>query len=286
MTDKIQLVFSMLIFSTIGLFVRLVSLPSGFIAMCRGFVGVLFLLIFSLVSKKKISFAAIRKNWLLLLLSGAAIGINWVLLFEAYRYTSVAVATLCYYFAPIFLIIVSSVILREKLTLKKIICITGALIGMACISGIFSPSFSFGSIKGILLGTGAAVFYTSVIIINKFLKDITALEKTICQLLIAAIIIVPYFIISESSSISQISFTSVSVLILIGILHTGIAYVLYFNSIKSLPPQTVAILSYIDPAAAILLSTIILKENIGLSGALGALLIIASAMASEFDIKK
>lgn len=286
MTYRIQFVLSMLIFSTIGLFVRFIELPSGLIAMCRGFIGVLFILLFLLITRKSISLNAIRKNLVLLLISGAAIGINWVLLFQAYSYTSVATATLCYYFAPIFLIIGSAVFMKEKLSGKKIICITIALIGMACISGVFSADFSPGNIIGILLGLGAAVFYSSVIIINKFLKDINAFDKTICQLFIASVIVLPYYILFESSSVSKITNISILLIILVGILHTGAAYILYFNSIKNLSSQTVAVLSYIDPAAAVLLSSAILKEKMGVLSAIGAVLILASALASEITIRK
>ena len=108
-TAKAKLILAMFIFGTIGLFVRNISLPSSVIALVRGVIGTLFLIVFTKLKKEKISITSIKKNALTLILSGAAIGVNWILFFESYRYTTVAAATLCYYFAPIFVILLAPV---------------------------------------------------------------------------------------------------------------------------------------------------------------------------------
>ena len=155
---RAKLILAMTIFGTIGIFVKYIPLPSSVIACTRGFVGVIFLLLVTLISKNKISFKDIKKNLLLLVISGAFIGINWILLFEAYRYTTVATATLCYYMAPIFITIASPFILKEKLTLKKSFCVLVALIGMFFVSGIVGTADLHISVPGILCGLGAAFF--------------------------------------------------------------------------------------------------------------------------------
>ena len=90
--------------------------------MTRGYIGAAFLLVIMLLTGKKPDLKAIKNNLLPLVLSGAAIGVNWILLFEAYNYTSVAVATLCYYMQPVMLIILTPFLLKEKLSKAKIIC--------------------------------------------------------------------------------------------------------------------------------------------------------------------
>ena len=122
MKAKLELLTAMLIFGTIGLFRRMIPFPSSVIANTRGIIGTSFLILFVFLTKQKLNFTSIKKNLILLVLSGTLIGFNWILLFESYNYTSVAVSTVCYYMAPIFVILASPVFFKEKLTAKKIIC--------------------------------------------------------------------------------------------------------------------------------------------------------------------
>lgn len=284
---KLQLTASMLIFSSIGIFVKYIPMPSSVIAFARGLIGMIFLLLVVLVTKNKLSFQNIKNNLIVLALSGAAIGFNWIFLFEAYNYTTVATATLTYYLAPFFVMLASPFVLKEKLTLKQFICLIGALLGMVFVSGVVKNGIpEADEIKGILFGLGAAVLYATVIVLNKKLKEISAYEKTIMQLGTAAVVVLPYTFLTED--ISAITFTTLSVILLFvaGIIHTGIAYTFYFNSMKDLKAQTVAIFSYIDPAVAILLSAFVLKEEIDIYGIIGAVLILGSAFVSEINFKK
>jgi len=219
---------------------------------------------------------------LLLIISGAAIGFNWILLFESYCYTSVATATLCYYLAPIIVILASPFVLKESFTWKKSICTFVALLGMILVSGVLESSFSgIQEFKGILLGIGAAILYGSVILMNKKMKPIPAYEKTIIQLTVASAAMVPYVLLTEDTGSLQLLPVPVFLLLVAGIVHTGIAYWLYFGSMQSLKSHTVALLSYIDPILAIVLSMLLLKEPMSASAAVGAVLILGAAIISE-----
>lgn len=275
---RLSLIMSIIIFGTIGIFRRYIPLPSATLAMLRGYIGMLFLVIFIIVKREKISWINIRKNLVLLIVSGALIGFNWILLFEAYKYTTVSTATLCYYMAPIFVILAVPIFLKEKITINKLMCICIAIIGMVLVSGVLKSGL--GNIKGILLGLGAACFYASVIILNKKIKNISAYDKTIFQLLAAAVVITPYSFVFEDISLGKIKPIIIVMVLIVGILHTGIAYVLYFGSIKVLKAQTVAIFSYMDPIISIILSSIMLKERMGLIEILGAILILGATMLS------
>ncbi len=279
---KIKLISSMSIFGTIGVIVRYIPLPSSLIAMARGFIGTLFLLLFVYVKKSRISWPDIKRNMLILCLSGAFIGINWILLFEAYRYTTVAIATLCYYLAPIFVIVGSAFLFKEKVTLTKAICVVVALLGMVLISGVLKGNLSGGfSFAGILFGVGAAILYACVVVMNKQLKGISSYDETIVQLGMAAVVILPYVLLTEN--ISEIVFSPLSAILIItvGIIHTGIVYAMYFGSIKDLKAHTVAIFSYIDPIVAILLSALVLKEKMDILSIIGAVLVLGSTLFSE-----
>ena len=247
----------------------------------------IFLLFVVLVTKNRMSWKNIRSNLLVLLLSGAAIGFNWIFLFEAYNYTTVATATLFYYLAPFFVMLASPLFLKEKLTLKQFLCLIGAIIGMVFVSGVIHNGMpEADELRGILSGLAAAILYATVIILNKKLGEISAYEKTVMQLGTAAIVVIPYIFLTED--VTQLTFEPLTVVMLLvtGIIHTGIAYALYFNSMKDLKAQTVAIFSYIDPAVAIILSTVILKERMDIYGIIGAVLILGSAMLSEIQIKR
>lgn len=284
---KIQLISSMIIFGTIGLFVRYIPLPSSVIAFARGLIGMIFLLLVLVVQRKKPNLSAVGKRWPLLLLSGAALGANWILLFEAYRHTTVAISTLCYYLAPMFIILVSPLVLREKLTARKLVCVLVSLAGMVCVSGVLTGSIpTIDELTGILLGVGAAALYATVVLLNKSLPGISGNDRTVVQLGISAVVVLPYILLTEQVSTLRLDTTGFVLLFVVAIVHTGIAYALYFNSMERLQAHTLAIFSYIDPIAAILLSALLLKEPLGWTGVLGAILILGSAALSELPEKK
>ena len=280
--EKLKLVTAMVLFGTIGLFVRYIDLPSSIIALARGVVGMLFLLAVILLRGSKISAEAVKKNLLWLILSGACLGMNWILLFEAYRFTTVATATLCYYLAPIIVIAVSPILLKEKLTLRKVLCTIVALVGMVMVSGVVQNGIpSFAEAKGILFGLGAAVLYAGIMLLNKKIHDISAYDKTVVQLGISAIVLIPYCLLTEDISSLHISPQVLVLLLLVGVVHTGVTYFLYFGSMGHLPAQTVAIVSYVDPVVAVLISIFILGEGMNAFGVIGAVLVLGAALVSE-----
>lgn len=285
MNAKLRNITAMLIFGTIGLFVKNIELSSSEIALTRGFIGGITLILATIFFKKKISLKAIRKNLYLLVLSGLAVGLNWIFLFQGYKYTSISNATLSYYFAPVFVTILSPFILKEKLTLSKFMCVLMALVGMACIVGVDGINGSK-DILGIAYGLLAAGFYASVILMNKFLKGIDSLEITVVQLLSAAITLLPYVLLVEGNNIFSVSSNSIPYILILGILHTGIAYMFYFSSLQELKGQTIAVLSYIDPVFAVLISAVILQESMGVFQILGGVLILGSSFLSEILNRK
>lgn len=289
--SKVCLISAMVIFSTIGIFRRYIPLPSSVLAAARGLIGTIFLMLVFLVKKEKFHPNSIKKNLFLLLLSGFFIGFNWILLFESYRYTTVATATLCYYMAPIFVMIVSPFLAKEKMTLKKLLCIISSLVGMVFVSGILTEIRSNGmpaitQLKGILFGLGAAAFYASVILLNKRIDGVGAYEKTIFQLGCAAVTLLPYVLLTESFDAVKLTPVVLVLLVLVGVVHTGIAYALYFHSMSDLKAQTIALYSYIDPVLAIILSALLLKEKMHPLAILGAILILGAALISEMAESK
>lgn len=283
--SKLKIILAMFIWGSIGIFVKFIPLPSSAIALARGIIGSLFLLCLFAFQRRMPDKQAIRKNLVLLICSGALIGFNWLLLFQSYHYTTVATATVCYYLQPVFVTLLSPLVLKEKLTLPKVCCVLAALFGMILVSGVLSEGSNWDAM-GILLGVSAAIVYASVILMNKFTKNISAYDITFVQLMIAAIVMVPYVFITEDVSSFSLDGIQWVFLLVVGIFHTGIAYWLYFGSMADIPSQTIALYSYIDPVVAIIFSTFLLKEPLSAQGAIGAVCILGSTCFSEYLSKK
>lgn len=285
--EKLKVVIAMLLFGSIGLMVKNIELTSSEIALYRGVLGSLFLLLFMLLKKKKVSRAALKSNAGVLIFSGAAIGLNWILLFEAYNYTTIANATLSYYFAPVIVMIVSPFLLKEKLMPNKVISILVAMLGMFLVVGIGTKiSGEFTHSVGILYGLGAAVLYASVMMLNKLVKGMSSLESTMIQLMVASVTLAPYVFFTQGFDLVDIAVTSIPYLLVLGIVHTGMAYVLYFSAMQTLKSQTVALLSYIDPVSAVVMSALFLGEGMNGLQILGGVLILSSTLIGSLQWPK
>ena len=267
---KLDLIFSVAVFGTIGIFVRSIPLSSSVIALVRGAVGAAFLLLLARIRRTPIDKAALRRRWKLLVLSAAMMSFNWITLFESYRYTTVATATLCYYTAPIFVTLASPLLLKERLTARKLFCVCLALAGMVFVSGVPQSGLPGPSeARGILLALCSAALYAGVILLNKYLADVPAYDRTVLQLAAAAVVMVPYILLTEDLSAHTFTPLGTVLLLIVAVFHTGWCYSLYFGSMTVLSAQTAALFSYIDPIVAILLSALLLKEPLGWSGMLG-----------------
>lgn len=282
--DKLKFIISMFIFGTIGLARRFIPYSSTFVAFMRALIGMIFLLILNYVRKGDFNRDGICRNMGKLCFSGISLGVSWVLLFEAFQYTTVSIATVSHYMAPVFVIIFSPIVLKEKITLKKAIAVILAVIGMIFVSGVLKTGLV--GLRGVYYGLITAVLYAANIFVNKKIEGINPYERTIVQLGFATITIFPYLMFTEGfSNFTPMAFP-IFMLLVVGIVHTGITYALYFGSMANLSAQTVAILSYIDPIVAVLLSTFVLREELSPLSALGVVMVIGSAIFSELDLKK
>ena len=284
MNPRITMALSMAIFGTLGLFVRNISVSSGELALYRAVLAASLIGIFLLLTGQKIPFAKIRKEVPLLLISGIAMGINWILLFEAYKYTTVSVATLSYYFAPVTVTVICPFLFKEKLTAKQIICFAMSTLGLVLITGTGGIGGGKDFI-GILFGLGAAMFYATVIILNKFIKNVDGIHRTFLQFVSAIIVLVPYVLLTSGITLGNLNSIGWINLLIVGLVHTGITYCMYFPSIKELPGQKAAILSYIDPLVAVFISVTVLGETMTLMQICGGLLILGFTLWNEISPK-
>ena len=284
MNPRLMLIVSMAVFGTLGPFVRNIPVSSGELALYRAVLAALLIAVFLLVTGQKIPFASIKKEVPLLLASGVAMGINWILLFEAYKYTTVSVATLSYYFAPVIVTVVCPILFKEKLTGKQILCFLMSTLGLVLITGIGDVGGG-SDLIGILFGLGAAVFYAVVVLLNKFIKKVEGIHRTFLQFLAAIVILVPYVLTTGGVTLGSMGAVGWVNLLIVGLVHTGITYCMYFSSLKELPGQKAAILSYIDPLVAVLVSVTVLGESMTFWQIVGGVLILGFTLWNEITPK-
>ena len=282
---RLMLASSMAVFGTLGLFVRNISVSSGELALYRALLAIVLIGGFLLVTRQKIPFRAIKKEISLLLLSGIAMGINWILLFEAYKHTSISVATLSYYFAPVLVMAICPLLFRERMTVKQIVCFVMSTVGLVLIIDV-SGLGGGGDLVGILFGLGAAVFYATVVLLNKFIKNVEGIPRTFLQFVAAILILIPYVAASGGITLGSMSTSGWVCLLIVGLIHTGITYCLYFSSLKELSGQEASILSYIDPLISVLVSFFVLGESMTPSQIIGGVIILGFTLWNEIGTHK
>jgi len=284
-SPKAMIIISMVIFGTIAPFVRNIPVSSGELALYRAVMAAILIGVFFIVTKQRIDFKAIKKELPLLLISGMAMGINWILLFEAYKYTTVSVATLSYYFAPVIVTVVCPILFREKMTVKQIMCFVMSTIGLVLVIGITDLGGGSQNGIGILFGLGAAVFYATVILLNKFIKGVAGIQRTFLQFVAAIIILIPYVAFTGGVTLGGMDLTGWMCLLAVGVIHSAAAYCLYFSALKEVTGQAAAILSYADPLVAVIISVSVLGEPISLMQIIGGILILGFTLLNEIDLK-
>lgn len=283
---RLQLIGTMMLFGTIGTLTRFIDMPSSVIALGRAFFSVLTIVILVLgLRGEKLDREAIRRNIGWLTLSSLCMCGNWVCQFEAFKYTTIATATLCYYMQPVFYILAAAIVLKEKLSPKKTACVAVAFCGMVLVSGVLQTGFQPAELKGALFGVAGGFFYAMVVLINKYMKDISPVNTTMMQMALVTVMMLPYTAATGGFSAAHFTAIGIILLIILGAVHTGIGYIIYFDAVNKLPAQTVGILSYIDPVEAVLLSVIFLHEPMSIPAVIGAVMILGAAAVSERDPK-
>lgn len=284
--SRLMLIAAMAVFGTIGWFVDKISVSSGELALYRAVMAAVMIGLFLLITGQRIPFKTIKKELALLLISGCAMGFNWILLFEAYKYTSVSVATLSYYFAPVLVTLICPILFKEKMGLRQWSCFILSTLGIVLITGLGNLSDGSNHLLGIGFGLGAACLYATVILLNKTIKTVTGLHRTFLQFLAAIAVLVPYVLLTGGITLQSLDVPGWLCLLAVGIVHTGIAYCLYFSSLKELPGQQVAILSYIDPLVAVVMSVTVMGDPVSLPLIAGGVLILGSTLYNELSSNK
>lgn len=274
----LRYLFALFLYGTIGFFLHFVKYSSEFVVLGRGVLGSLFIFLVLSLRKEKIDTDAIKKNLKTLLISGFALGFNWVFLFAGYRY-GIAISSLCNYMAPIIVVVISILVYKQKISKPQILFIIMAFVGMLLLIGVIGGDLK-GDIRCVIYGLLAALGFVILVLCNKRLTDIKPLEKTLVQLLASAVIVLPYVILNDGFP-KEFDLTSTLIVLVLGILHTGVAYICYFSSIDVLPAQSIAILGYLEPVLNFVIGALVFHEELGVSSIIGAVLILIASIGNE-----
>ncbi len=281
------MILAMAIFGTIGVMTHYIDMPASMIVLFRGFVGTLSLLVLVFIIRYRLDTESISANLFVLIVSGICLGLNWVFLFEAYKTTEISTATLCNYLTPAFVLLVSPLFLGERFTVLKAVVVAVAFVGLTLVSGIIQNGISDPSeFLGIGEGVMAAVFYTAMIILNKFLRGIGSYERTIVQLAVATVVVLIY--VPFTVDLGNISYdtTSIILAVIMGVVQTGIAFTLYFGTLRYMDAGTGAIFGYVEPVVSLFLSAVILGEILGPIGWMGAAMILGSTLVYQISARR
>ena len=269
-------ILALLIFGSNGYIVSHISLESSQIVLMRTLLGGLALTCLVLL-RGGFERESIRAERRPLLLGGIVLGLNWVALFEAYRQLNVSLATLIYYVGPILVLVFSPILFREKLTQRKILSVVIVGCGLVCISGSIVATGM--STAGIMLAMLSAICYSLLIIFNKRIVRTPGMQTAAIELDMAFVVVLIYTLCT--AGIPKIASGDLPYILIIGLVNTGLAYLLYFSGVQKLSGQSVALISYIDPVSALIFSAILLHEAMTPMQKIGALAIIGGAMFGE-----
>ncbi|MNZ44106.1 aromatic amino acid exporter [compost metagenome] len=281
MKEKLYFMLSMIIFGAVGVFAKYIDMSSSKIALFLSLIGAVFLLIIFISRKQKISWDIVKKNAVVLFIAGIALSGNWIFLFQAYKETTIANAALSYYFAPVLVIMLSPFVLKEKLSLKKVVCIGVALLGLFLILQNSTLETTGNHLLGIGYGLIAASFYAALTITTKFIRGLDGLTITILQLGLSVILLFPFVMFADGLNFSHLTGKTLILMVLLGVLHGGVGFYLFFAGMKGLKAQSIAVLSYVDPLTSLLISALIIKEKMTLLQLIGAALLLGSIWIGE-----
>lgn len=265
-----EAVTAMLIWGSVGVFVRIAAQPAATIVFVRVFTAFLVLALFALLRKQPFSFAG---HGPLAVLSGIFIAANWLFFFKSIQTTTIGNAVLTYYMAPVLAILWARLFLKERLERRFFQAIPLAGAGVVLMTSEYSFSLSSNDFIGILFGLAGAFFYSFVVVMAKYMSGITPRNLVMVQMGVSSLFFLPFVLFDPPT----LTLPSTSAMITMGVVHSALALSIYFSSLQKIKIQHASILSYIDPASALLYAYLIFQETPGLYTLLGGACILLAS---------
>jgi drug/metabolite transporter (DMT)-like permease len=270
-----EMVAAMLISGTIGWFVLVSGVSVVEVVFWRCVIGALTLLVVcGLLGYLRLDLLSYTKLGLAML-SGVAIVGNWLLLFESYARASISISTAVYNVQPFMLVMLAAVFLGEKITVQKLAWLSVAFVGMLAIVTAHGSQQNTGDdyLVGVALALGAAFLYAIAALIIKRLKEVPPHLMALIQVTTGALLLAP---LMQWHNLSA-SMDAWAALLTLGVVHTGLMYVLLYGAIQKLPTAITGALSFIYPIAAIFVDWIAFGHRLGWMQWLGVAAILIAA---------
>lgn len=279
----LKYITALLLFGSNGIVASCIALNSYEIVLLRTMIGSLLLITLFFITKCKLTFFKYKRQFAFITISGIAMGVSWIFLYEAYKQIGVSLASLAYYCGPVIVMLISPLLFKERLTVGKVISFIVVFIGIFFVNGQVIGEKR--NVWGLFCGFMSAVMYSFMVICNKKAKNITGLENSMLQLTISFLTAAVFVGIKEGYAI-HIESSDILPILILGLLNTGTGCYFYFSSIGKLPVQTVAICGYLEPLSAVVFSAILLHETMLPIQILGAVFILGGAFAGELLTRK
>ena len=264
----------MLIYGTNGIVASFIDLPSEEIVLMRTLIGGALLSLLVLLSRSRPEPGAVKSQGLKLLSAGVCLGANWALLFEAYKLAGVSMATLMDYCAPVIVLLLSPLLLRQKQGARAYIGMAAAVLGLALALGVGGAELTGAALA---VGLAAGAFYAALILLNQLIRGINGLLLTASELLIAAVVLFVYVLLKGGGLRLPPDALGKGALAFLCVVNTALACYLYFSSMNRLSARSVALLGYIDPVSALVFAALFLGESMSAVQVAGAVLVLAGA---------
>lgn len=270
-----RLIIVMLIWGSMGLFVTMLDLSSPMIALDRIGLGALVILGIILCKKEKWDFSAIKKNLLWLFLGGAGMALSTVLIYESLDYLPLSISILIFYTGPVVVVLLSPFLVKEKLTVVKVTGVIVALLGVFLVNGTGSLHASM--MPGIICIILAVGMYVLTVVCNKRIAGISKLQLTFTEMLSGVVVLLPFVLLMQNGPLQIEGAQDILILIILGVVHGGLLYYVYFASLQQMSAQSVVLIGYLEPFSALILSAVFLEERLTALQILGAALLLGGA---------
>ena len=276
----IKLTISMAIFGSIGFFTTQTGLPAIELVFVRCICATIFLGVLWLLTGGHKTEVWKKNEVLKTMICGVFIVLNWVFLFKAFEVMSISIAISIYNLAPIFVLILGSVFLREKMGIRSILATAICFLGSILIVGIDSfTSVSQFMNSGFFWALLSAICYALTMFTSKTITGMSSYALTFVQTMVGILMLFPLCDFTAFQGLTQ---TNWLYILGTGFIHTGFVYYLFFDSIRNLSTVLVSVLVFVDPVVAILLDTILLAFRPTSLQILGILLIFGSILYTVF----
>ena len=271
----IYLNISVLLFGFAGLFGKWIYLPALGITFGRVFFSSLALGIFMLATKQSFKVES-RRDFIMLLISGAFLALHWWSIFESIRVSTVAIGTITFSTFPLFVTFIEPLVYHEKLKSKNVILAMIILIGVI----ITVPEFSFDNniFKGILIGMVSPIAYTILTMFNKgFSTKYTGTLISFYEQGVAALILLPFFLSADIHPTMK----DIGLLLLFGTITTAFAHTLFISCLKDVPARLAGVCSSMETPYAIFFAWLLIGEEPYLKEIIGAVLILGAVIFAQ-----